>query len=110
MFTFTEMKLIPFVFSLMIFAVSLAPCSDDCLTSNDHKTESHANNRDHTHDDDLPEDTCSPLCTCHCCHTNTVVLQKMKLSNISSPVNPIIELVTSKPRQHNFSIWHPPKA
>ncbi|PWL29675.1 hypothetical protein [uncultured Roseivirga sp.] len=94
--------------SLIIFAVSLAPCTD-CYGEdviNDQELTAQAPVED-THADDVEE--CSPFC-CACC--NFTISQKAFNVDLAYSANSAYfsSVLLSEPVKHSRKIWQPPRA
>ena len=106
---FGLMRIIPFILSIYVLALSIIPCSDSITCSDDDynvelsQTEHSINHSDH-------HDFCTPFCTCACCGTL-----------VSAPSTDLIDEVKTSasgtyifPYRFNYffeyteGIWHPP--
>lgn len=75
-FYICSMKLIAIIFSVYMLGLNLLPCSDnDASIENGSSatiisTSNVFSDLDHSHSKTL--DTCTPFCTCHCCHVHNI--------------------------------------
>jgi len=111
-----HMKIVIRIFTIYMFALSLAPCGDNGngiveITKNFFGIE-HQHTSDHDqHSNGCGDDTCTPFCVCSCCSTAL---------NVPSPPTLLIKYLpptpTNQPSLYSniipspfiHSIWHPP--
>ena len=99
------MKNITFILSLLIFVMSVMPCSDN-YTCEDTDT---ALSAKHDHSDD-EGDLCSPFCFCSCCGI------KVNIQMESNSLKPLMEMADAYlftyeslyTSSYIEKIWHPP--
>lgn len=104
------MKILTFIMSLLVMALSLVPCSDamnECEPKpTSHEDTSHNHQADH-------DDFCSPFCSCNCCGANVVLSGFGFQEAINPQYIPISEEVntytTSYIPSFYGNIWQPPK-
>ncbi|MBL7885885.1 MAG: hypothetical protein JNJ52_04000 [Flavobacterium sp.] len=110
------MKLVNFILSIYLVALSCLPCADMEVNSAAHKDahEVAKTTHDHDgHDHDKENDLCSPFCSCNCCGSQIVTYFKAVVYSFS---------VTSKGIKTSISfykstffsnfygnIWQPPQ-
>lgn len=79
MFIFVSMNNIAIILSLYILSLNFATCDDVAVADNDIKTEILQDiDNDLNH---LGLDSCTPFCSCQCCHIHVT---KFQISNFSS--------------------------
>lgn len=103
------MKIIRFLISFYIAALSVLPCND-IMAHNDHeKMDSEVIEQTHT-EDTSHEDVCTPFCTCSCC--GAVLSLPSKIEYVLT--KPIALSNYIFPYQLNYTfnfikgVWHPP--
>ena len=106
------MKLLNYILSIYLVALSCLPCADIEVSSAAHKaTEIAANHENHSHDKE--NDLCSPFCICNCCgqqilnFSQEIAPQFRKIATeITTQIPDYKSILTS-----NFygSIWQPPQ-
>ena len=80
MFNFAVMNHLAFILSLYILALNFIACDDVAVYNNDIKTEV-SQHIDDAHDH-LGLDSCSPFCSCHCCHIHATKFQILNFSSV----------------------------
>jgi hypothetical protein len=100
------MKIMGKILIIYIFTLLAFPCQDSfgfsCPQHNEQSTDQ----------DGCPIDchTCSPFCTCNCCHTNTVVALESNLISVEFIPFSYISLYKDEYFQEiTLAIWQPPK-
>jgi hypothetical protein len=98
-----EVKVISFILSLLILSMALLPCADEPVENHVVSVEMHDQ-----HEASGQHDLCSPLCTCHCCHSHitqqALFCLKTFVSFSSTPVDRPFTLLFGI----SFSIWDRP--
>ena len=102
------MKFLTFILSIYIFALNLAPCEDIGVFDNETKTEiSSAIADDHQHQD---SDTCSPFCSCQCCHTHATHFKFVDFTIASTDISTrVFYHFDGMENDFNPSILQPPQ-
>ena len=108
------MKLVNFILSIYLVALSCLPCADMEVTSAAHKAlEIASNHNEKSHNHDKENDLCSPFCNCNCCGSQIVSYFKVITFNFSVVSKEITTQLTSYTSKFtsNFygSIWQPPQ-
>ncbi|MFN3752545.1 DUF6660 family protein [Flavobacterium sp.] len=106
------MKLVNYILSIYLVALSCLPCADIEVSSAAHKAAEIASNHDeHSHDKE--NDLCSPFCSCNCCGSQIVTYFKTTIINctvVSKGIKTQLPSYTSKFTSNFFgSIWQPPQ-
>ena len=74
------MNQLVFILSLYILVLNFIACDDIAVSNNDIKTEiSQSIDYDQNH---LGLDSCSPFCSCHCCHIHATKFQILNFSSV----------------------------
>jgi len=112
--TFTLVKLLNYILSIYLVALSCLPCADMEVNSAAHKVvEISANHDEKSHNHDKENDLCSPFCSCNCCGSQIVSYFKMLNYNFTVVSKTITTQLPSYASQFtsNFygSIWQPPQ-
>jgi hypothetical protein len=102
------MKLICKILIVYIFTLLAFPCQDSFGNSCSHSTEQRSDHHDEQNNNSCHN--CSPLCTCNCCHANTLVT----VDNYQAPVEFMALFIIPLYKESYFpeitlSIWQPPK-
>lgn len=108
------MKLLNYILSIYLVALSCLPCADMEVNSAAHKVvEISANHDEKSHNHDKENDLCSPFCSCNCCGSQIVSYFKMLNYNFAVVSKTITTQLPSYTSQFasNFygSIWQPPQ-
>lgn len=107
------MKIINFILSIYLVALSCLPCADMEESSLSHLSSEIAQNHEgHTHDKE--SDLCSPFCSCNCCGSITLIfVSQLNFELIPFSTSLIEAKETFYISKHfsNFygSIWQPPQ-
>jgi hypothetical protein len=98
-----------YIWSIYLFALAVLPCSDNTeCASNNQQVLMTATHSDHDHE----EESCTPLCLCSCCGTQSI-------SPFAQHVNPVFFDTGLKTgsvyssvllEDYPASIWQPPKS
>jgi hypothetical protein len=99
-------KYLAVILSLYVIFLCSLQCQDkievNCSFTDCSHTESQHNEKD-CH-------SCSPLCVCNCCHTNTLVIVKKAIEPVQKIENAYqIVLSDGRPTEIPQKIWQPPK-
>ncbi len=106
------MKKIAFILSIIIFSLSLMPCTDGYTCDIDaYGMSVHNDGSDgHNHNDD-EGDLCSPFCYCACCSVS-FTMNNLNME-IKSNIIPLQEYLFSYNSIHSNefddNVWQPPK-
>ncbi len=110
------MKLINFILSIYLVALSCLPCADMEVNSAAHKNAHDVAKTTHDHgghSHDKENDLCSPFCNCNCCGSQIVSYFKVVAYNfavISKEIKTQLPSYTSKFTSNFYgSIWQPPQ-
>ena len=98
------MRVISFILALFLFGTIFIPCTD----SDENQIVKTELITDATQDSDIHFDFCSPLCSCHCCHSHVVTTM------LSFDFNdyPVQQVYSNRPvsiMDQAFPFWQPPK-
>lgn len=107
------MKLLNFILSMYLVALSCLPCADIEVDSAMHSVAEHKSEKD-KHSHEKSNDLCSPFCVCNCCGQQT--LAQFEMMSYFIPVK-TEEITTSTPSTYTSplysdyygSIWQPPQ-
>jgi Family of unknown function (DUF6660) len=99
------MKLMSIILAMFILGITASPCSDNEQGTVD--TELAVLDIHQSIPTDI--DFCSPLCSCHCCHSH--ITEGTIQSNIEEDYPSIVDAGFHSPifDNHYFSIFQPPK-
>lgn len=104
------MKVLTFILSLYITALSIVPCSDGIEQCRDNgETEISVLQHEHNHSDH-ENDLCTPFCTCACCGS-LITLPTPQLISDSKVIISTTYLFAYKfdySFEYKEGIWHPP--
>ncbi|WP_313581298.1 DUF6660 family protein [Chishuiella sp.] len=108
------MKLIIFILSIYMLALSLSPCNDAYKEFNRNSTKEQSK-VDEIKSQDIHEDFCSPFCSCSCCGTvartdfnfNSIEIKEPKFQITDKLKFPLID--TDLYSHFYGNIWQPPK-
>ncbi len=70
-YTLGMLKVLSIIFSVYITLLTVVPCSD--IPQEEAGVEKHEVTEHHDHNGDCDDDSCTPFCSCSCCHTNVTV-------------------------------------
>ncbi len=108
------MKLLNYILSIYLIALSCLPCADMEVSSAAHKVVEISSNHDEkSHNHDKENDLCSPFCSCNCCGSQ--IVSYFKVSNfsfaiVSKNIKTQLPSYTSKFASNFYgSIWQPPQ-
>lgn len=113
-YIFVGVRVLMFIFSFYLVAISFLPCTDGALNSVQVQTVI-TTNHEPTHDEHNHShegETCSPLCQCSCCSISTQQPQSLVALLIKPAFSgePSEAIFTSAhPKGYHASIWQPPK-
>jgi hypothetical protein len=85
-------KIIAVILSFYVLGLNFLACNDDfsSLKTDTEITEVDFQDLDIDHTHDQQADSCSPFCSCHCCHVHTINFNSPEfqplVSNISSEI------------------------
>lgn len=101
------MKPLAFILSILLLGLSVAPCADE-TNADDVKVSYQDTGTDHDHNG--PEDLCSPLCVCHCCHSH-VIVQQILVTELGVLAFPLQQVVYRAPVTSEFvaALLQPPQ-
>lgn len=103
------MKGIFFILSLYLVVLTLTPCSD--YKYSDEIQKEHYSSGTHNHSNECPDDDCSPLCSCTCCHIN-LMLTLPYITNFQEFQECISETHDTyndmSPKPYHEALFHPP--
>ena len=101
------MKYIAFILSLLIFSMSVSPCSD-WYTCDDNQTTELSPQHDHSQD---TTDHCTPFCICSCCGVSfTIAKLKITPKDFSTPIfSPNFYYNSNHSFDYFGNVWQPPK-
>ncbi len=108
------MKLINYILSIYLVALSSIPCADMEVSSAAHKAVEISSSHDEkSHNHDKENDLCSPFCSCNCCGSQIVTYFKtptIKIEIVSKTIKTKLPTYTSKFASNFYgSIWQPPQ-
>ena len=108
------MKLLNYILSIYLIALSCLPCADMEVSSAAHKAVEISSNHDEkSHNHDKENDLCSPFCSCNCCGSQIVSYFKVLSFNfavVSKTIKTQLPSYTSKFASNFYgSIWQPPQ-
>ncbi|OFX27961.1 MAG: hypothetical protein A2X08_15710 [Bacteroidetes bacterium GWA2_32_17] len=100
------MKIFGYILSIYILTLLAYPCQDDCsylLTNNTNNSANHNHNEQDCN-------SCSPFCTCNCCHVSTIISFNA-IINKASTIPVLINVIYKESfiKDIFFTIWQPPK-
>ncbi|WP_375596907.1 DUF6660 family protein [Roseivirga seohaensis] len=102
------MRIISIILSVWILGLSVLPCADNQPAKEHIEVSTSDVGDDQNHNS--TEDLCSPLCTCHCCHSHLVVHQSYRLhSQPLSFEDPLAGHACSLSEGFKESFLEPPK-
>ncbi|WP_462265655.1 DUF6660 family protein [Mucilaginibacter sp.] len=100
------MKVLCYIFSVMVIVLSLIPCQEDAI-NNATKTVSSIHQTVPVRN--IP-DACSPFCTCSCCTTPTTAQIQMFSFDIPLTGETLyFEHLPGLLVQRDLSVWQPPQ-
>lgn len=113
-YIFVGVRVLMFIFSFYLVAISFMPCTDGALNSVREQTVITTNHepthKEHNHSHE--GETCSPLCHCGCCSIS-VNQHQLVSNNISKPIFSSILVLASYQSLHPIGylskIWQPPR-
>ena len=108
------MKLLNYILSIYLIALSCLPCADMEVSSAAHKAVEISDNHDEkSHNNDKENDLCSPFCNCNCCGSQIVSYFKIttfSFTPITKSIKTQLPSYTSIVTSNFFgSIWQPPQ-
>ncbi len=108
------MKLLNYILSIYLVALSCLPCADMEISSAAHKAvEISANHDEKSYNHDKENDLCSPFCNCNCCGSQIVSYFKIttfSFTPIKRSIKTQLPSYTSIVTSNFFgSIWQPPQ-
>jgi len=100
------MKIFSYLLALFLLGSTLTPCADDDSGCQEISFQINTSDDGENHAD---FDFCSPLCSCHCCHSHVVTDHYEH--QLSTVVYSKIKVDISDDHSHNYhyTFWHPPK-
>lgn len=106
------MKLLNYILSIYLIALSCLPCADIEVSNTAHKASEIVHTQEkHSHDKE--NDLCSPFCSCNCCGSQIVTYFKAVSYNftvVSKGIKTQLPSYTSQLTSNFFgSIWQPPQ-
>jgi len=102
------MKLISLFLALFILGLTASPCSDVENEQDRVNSEVSVSDIDQSFPTDF--DICSPLCSCHCCHTHITEGDTQEKIEHKYPSNVDKGYKLQIFDNHYFSIFQPPRA
>lgn len=103
------MRILCFILSFYFLGLSAKTCSDTAMDSHDCQIVACVHIENGGHADDHSADACSPLCTCACCGSVTLVAEFAH--EFKANLTPLPEFLYSENKisEITYSIWQPPK-
>ena len=98
------MRVISLILALFLFGTIFIPCTDSDEVQ-DLKTELIA---DTTQDSDIHFDFCSPLCSCHCCHSH-VITSIVAFDFHDNQPEEVLPFYQDTVAKYSFPFWQPPR-
>jgi len=107
-------KLLNYILSIYLVALSCLPCADIEVNSAAHKAvEISSNHNEKSHDHNKKNDLCSPFCSCNCCGSQIVSYFKINTFSfafVSKSIKTQLPTYSSKFASNFYgSIWQPPQ-
>ena len=100
------MKLVSIILLIIVAGSTFIPCSD---TENDFSEQKEMSIfPDGDHDGHADFDFCSPLCSCHCCHSH-ITTAILAYTNYYAPSLEFNSYYSDHLLKISFSFWQPPK-
>ncbi|MDZ7614743.1 MAG: DUF6660 family protein [Flavobacteriaceae bacterium] len=108
------MKLVTYIISIYLIALSCMPCVDMEVNSAEHKkNEITSNHNEKSSDHDKENNLCPPFCSCNCCGSQTVSYFKITSFSfliVTKKIKTQLPSYTSKFASNFYgSIWQPPQ-
>ena len=101
------MRIIAFILSFVVLALTAVPCIDkleeNCLQKQEVSQEA-----SHSHQDGL--DHCSPFCTCQCCQVSFFVPAHISAVTLVTSINNFVNISKAPESFYIFEFYNPPKS
>ena len=102
------MRFLAFILSIYILTLNLTPCEDTSILDNEVKIEiSKTIGDDHQHQG---ADSCSPFCSCQCCHIHATHFEIVELAVSSTDISTeVFYHFNGLVKDFNTTILQPPQ-
>lgn len=108
------MKWLSFLLAIYILTLALMDCADNtssnCVVQNQEMVSvvDQDNGHEHSHKSDRG-DSCSPLCTCHCCHVHVTFNDLIRHNALLELPNCVPSYLDTLKDVPNFDFFVPPR-